>query len=206
MEIKNKRRKKILALIIALIASVAFVGIGFALQYNGQTDMTGNSTEQEYMILSPYSPVSYDGMFSNELYYSTYNIMGNVTYTLVNDTETVLVGGVEEIAVSLGTGTFILEQNNIQADYDISMVDTDGTMTGTYYVGLALSVDNGSYTDWQYLPYVIGTGVTFTGISGDYQYIKIKLLIDSDVQTAGTDLTDNPMDDVTFTFKAEATV
>ena len=75
-------------------------------------------------------------------------------------------------------------------------------MTGTYYVGLALSEDDDTYETMTYQTFVQG-GTTFNSIDSDYEYLKVMLFLDSSFHTDGATSITTPMDSVTFLFRAD---
>lgn len=202
-------KKRIVVPISAFIIMFAMlsVGIAYAIEHNSGTDITDNDTEDVYAILSPTEDVMFSGGFNNKIAYNTHinyeNGVRTAQYYLIeSQTTQITISGEAKTVIATSPVIFHLEQFGEINDFDLFMQKTSGTMTGTFYVGLATSEDNVTYSEMQYQTFVPG-GTTFSSIDADNEYLKVVLFIDTSFHTAGASSTVVPLTDVCFLFRAD---
>ncbi len=206
---ERKMKKRIVVPISAFIIMFAMlsVGIAYAIEHNSGTDISDNDTEDVYAVLSPAEDVMFSGVFDKKITYNTHinyeNGVRTVQYYLIeSQTTQITVGSETKTVIATGPVIFHLEQFGEIDDFNLFMQKTTGTMNGTYYVGLATSEDNITYSEMQYQTFVPG-GTTFSSIDADNEYLKVMLFIDTSFHTAGASSTVVPLTDVGFLFRAD---
>ena len=206
---EREMKKRIVVPISAFIIMFAMlsVGIAYAIEHNSGTDITDNDTEDVYAILSPTEDVMFSGGFNNKIAYNTHinyeNGVRTAQYYLIeSQTTQITVGGEAKTVIATSPVIFHLEQFGEINDFNLFMQKTSGTMTGTFYVGLATSEDNVTYSEMQYQTFVPG-GTTFSSIDADNEYLKVVLFIDTSFHTAGASSTVVSLTDVCFLFRAD---
>lgn len=195
----KRRRTAFIATVLGIIFLSA-IAVGYA--FYGNATNSGNTTDPQYLTVTPQGTNAYSNAFSKMLQYDTVNDHGTITFTLCDDQITeITVSETDRDVVLLGELQIVIEQTNITEDYTFSIVDTAGTMTGTFYTAISTSEDDETYSSWTYGSYTIGTGSSYDVDSG-IEYIKLRLYVDASFQTPGTALAVKPMNDVTFTLTA----
>lgn len=201
-------RKSLIVPVVALmVIAVSMIGIAYAIAHNSETNITDNTTDEVYATLSPKTDAMFTGAFNKTITYNTHVSIGQsgrvVQYYLApGQTTTITVNAEEKTVIALGPIIFHLEQFGDIQDFSLFMQKTAGTMTGTYYVGLALSEDDDTYETMTYQTFVQG-GTTFSSLSSDYEYLKVMLFLDASFHTDGATSVTTPMDSVTFLFRAD---
>ena len=195
MERYGKKRKLLLILPSIAVILVCATSIGYAIY--GDVLNTSNDTEPNYVIVTPQGANAYSDAFTKTLEYDTENRNGTITYILSEDQITeITVATVDHDVVILGEIMLNIAQTGGGDDYALTICDTSGTMTGTFYVGISTSEDNDTYSSWSYSAYTIGTGASFD-VDDSIEYIKLRLFVDSSFQTEGP-LATTPLQNVTF--------
>ena len=134
----------LLAVAIIAIGAVAIIGVAYA--YTASTDNTGNTSGDEYIILSQGG--SYTGAFNGNVKYDTITNSTGTTYEISSDqfkqilSSEQMGGGAAVYATCLGTKDITVTgyNNATNFKFSVSQKETDG-MTGTYYIGI--KVGNG---------------------------------------------------------------
>ena len=202
-----KKRNMIVPAVALLVIAASMVGVAYAIAHNSEVSITDNSTDEVYATLSPKTNAMFTGVFDKTITYNTRISLDNgdkVTqyYLAPGQTTTITVNAEEKTVIALGPLVFHLEQFGDVQDFNLFAQKSAGTMTGTYYIGLALSEDDSTYETMTYQTFVQG-GTTFSSLSSDYEYLKVMLFLDASFHTAGATSTVTPLDDVTFLFRAD---
>lgn len=202
-------KKRIIVPLSAFVIVFAMlsIGVAYAIEHYSGTDISDNDTEDVYAILSPTDDAMFSGVFDKKITYNTHinyeNGARTVQYYLIeSQTTQITVGGESKTVIATGPVIFHLEQFGEINDFNLFMQKTTGTMNGTYYVGLATSEDNVTYSEMQYQTFVPG-GTTFSSIDADNEYLKVMLFIDTSFHTPGATSITTPMTDACFLFRAD---
>ena len=201
------RKTLIVPTVALMVIAVSMIGVAYAIAHNSEVSITDNSTDEVYATLSPKTDAMFTGPFNKTITYNTHISIGQSGrvlqyYLAPGQTTTITVNAEEKTVIALGLIIFHLEQFGDIQDFSLFMQKTAGTMTGTYYVGLALSEDDDTYETMTYQTFVQG-GTTFSSLDSDYGYLKVMLFLDASFHTAGATSTVTPLDDVTFLFRAD---
>lgn len=89
MEQTKKKNKKLAVFAIGALMIVSAIGIGFAINYYGSVENTGNDADAAYYVVSldvdcdsSYDEAAdYIGAFSGRIYFDTINEVSGITYT-----------------------------------------------------------------------------------------------------------------------------
>lgn len=201
-----KKMKKMAMLVpMMVILSLASVGVIYAI-YSELTSVE-NNTDDRYAIITPQGVETTDGLFSATIYYNTEVVVTNSTRTvtyMLNPTcvTEITVSGADHDVILLKEVTFRVEQTGGSDDYAFEMTKTSGTMTGTYYVGMATSEDDSTYSAWDYKAFNTSTGVSYADIDSDVEYLKLRLYVDTSFLPNNATSPVTPMSHVTFYIRA----
>ena len=195
----KKRRIAFLIPVIAILL-ISTAGVGYAMF--GNVENTSNDTYSRYIIVTPSGANAYSDAFTKTLNFDTENRNGTITYTLTPSQVTeITVATVDHDVVLLGELLLNIAQTGGTDDYTLTINNTSGTMTGTFYTAISTSEDNDTYSAWSYGAYTIGTGSSYD-VDSDVDYIKLRLYVDSTFQSAGGSLATTPLNNVTFRITA----
>lgn len=196
------QRKRKYALVCLALLVIAAATIGVAYGYWATTQNTDNTSDEAYIIITPSGPSAYTGAFSSTIKYDTVNDSGTITYSLSDGQTTEITVGSDEIeCVKLGELTIGITQQGGPVAFDFTMTRVSGTMTGTFYVGVSTSTDG---TNWSAYTYQAFTSNSFDNLSSSTVSMKVALFVDSAFQPDSNATPVNPLDNVTFRFKAES--
>lgn len=195
------KRKRRLTLILPVFAVILISSVSVAYAIYGDLLNTSNTTDPQYVIVTPQGTHAYSEAFSNTLQFDTENRNGTITFKLSSgQTSQITVATVEHDVVLLGELLLNTEQTGMSEDYVLSFKNVAGTMTGTFYTAVSTSEDNVTFSDWTYSAYTIGTGSSFN-VDNEIEWIKLRLYVDAAFQTEGP-LATMPLQSVSFEIKA----
>ena len=191
----------------AIVALVLSVGSAYALAHYGSTEISDNSTDDVYATLTPHTDAMFSGAFNKTIYYNTHIHYdgGRITqyYLAPGQTSSITVDTVDKTVLTLGTIIFDLEQFGDAQAFNLFIQKLAGTMTGTFYIGIATSTDGGTTYGAMTYKAFDPAGTTFTGLSSDVTNIKVMLFLESSFHTDGATSITTPMTDVAFLFRAD---
>ena len=200
----KKAKCSLVAILSVFVIMVCCTGIAYAIYSDVYDD--DNSTDVRYNTLTPQGITSEVPWFSKTINYNTHITVTQasgrtITYTLDPSQITeITVSTADHDVILLGEVIFKIEQVGGSDDYSFTMNNVTGTMTGTFYTSVATSEDNVTYSAWDNKAYVIGTGVTYSDIDPDSQYVKLRLYVDASFQPADSALQTMPLNGVKFSF------
>ena len=206
MKQNNNKKKLAVAFTVLGLLAISLVGVVYATTYLGTTTNTGNTVSATYITVEQ---SAYANSFDKAILFDTSNTAGTITYTPQ--------AGQEGYAATRGTGEGAYDRITVPSvlmgTVDVTVRETDandpysfiithsGDIIGTYYVGIAI----GEGAE-QYYPLSISasSGYTLTGQTAAAERVyHVSIYF---AQSSGAAPTATPLNDVTFTFTAEATV
>lgn len=201
------KKKLIVPMVTFLVAALILtVGSAYALAHYGETEISDNSTDDVYATLTPQSDSMFSGVFNKTIYYNThihYDGGRIVQYYLTpGQTTSITVNAEGKTVIALGTIIFHLEQFGDVQNFNLFIQKLAGTMNGTFYIGIATSADGETYGEMTYVPFTQG-GTTISNLSSSVAYIKVMLFVESSFHTDGATSITQPLDDVSFIFRAD---
>ena len=186
-----------------VLAVIILSGISVGYAIYGDVLNTSNDTDSHYIIVTPQGADAYSDAFSKTLDFDTENRNGTVTYTLsASQITEITVATVDHDVALIGELLINIAQTGGDDDYTLTICDTSGTMTGTFYTGISTSEDNDTYSSWSYSAYTVGTGSSFD-VDDSIQWVKLRLYVDASFQTGGSSLATTPLQNVTFRIAAD---
>lgn len=200
--VQNHKKRRIAFIVpILAILLISTIGVGYAVW--GDVHNTSNTTDAQYITVTPQGATAYSEAFNKTLEFNTENRNGTITYTLCSEQLTeITVSETNHNAVLLGELLLRIQQTGGSEDYSLMINNIAGTMTGTFYTAISTSEDNSTYSSWTYANYTIGTGSSFN-VDDSIEYIKLRLYVDSSFQSPGGSLATMPLNGVTFRIMTE---
>ena len=211
---KKSKKMRIAASLIGLVVVAAvFIGVAYATTYQGTMVDQSNDVNTTYITIvkDGVSPV-YNNSFDKDVLYNTSNVSGTITYTLETTQggySATLGNQLSENAedkvtvptVLIGTITVVITETDSNDPYVFSITH-DAAITGTYYVGI--NIDAGGMKYYSFSSAADGGYTTASLSAAASRTIVVNLYL---TVGAGTTVAPpaNPVDNVTFTFKALAT-
>lgn len=186
----NKNKKKLLTIFALGILAISTIAIGFAVTYYGETSTSGNTNESRHIVITIGNNLEtdYEGNFDNPVRFDTVTTSTGTTWIPKCDSS---CDGMD--AVSLGTITLHVDETNT-TNYYLTMATTGAMDHSKFIVGVRVGSAAEQYFNSSSYEFDI------TGVISSDKDVFVTLYY------KGTQLTsappDNPLDDVTFTFKA----
>lgn len=199
-------KKSILTISVLAILLVSSIGVIYAMY--GDFISSNNDTEPRYTTITPQGVTTTDGIFDKTIKYDTHIYITNqgrvVTYSLdPSQITSITVSQTEHNVILLGEILLRIEQTGGSNDYTFIVSDTSGTMTGTFYTAISTSEDNDTFSAWDNKLYVNGTGVSYSGIDSDIEWIKLRLYVDTSFQSDDSAMATMPLQSVSFTMRVD---
>ena len=197
--------KKLLAVLpVMLIMTVAALGVVYALYSEFVTE--GNDTDARYTIITPQGVVTSNDLFDKTVKYNTdisVTAQGRTVLYSLDPTQIteITVSETDHDVILLGEVLLRVEQIGGSDDYTFRMAKTSGTMTGTFYTAIATSEDNSTFSSWDNKAFDNSTGVSYSGIDADIEYIKLRLYVDTSFQADASAMAAMPLQNVSFMIK-----
>lgn len=202
----NKKKLVVPVATFLVAALMLTVGTAYAIAHYGSTEVSDNSTDDVYATLTPQNDAMFSGAFSKTIYYNTHIHYdgGKITqyYLTPGQTSSITVNAESKTVLTLGTIIFHLEQFGDTQNFNLFIQKLAGTMTGTFYIGLATSTDGETYGEMTYMAFTPG-GTTFNNLSSSVTHLKVMLFLDSSFFVDGSTSIPTPMTDVSFLFRAD---
>lgn len=217
----NKNTNMILAVAVIAVCAIAIIGVGYA--YTATTENTGNDSSVKYITLSQGDNTSarYANAFDKEITYDTKTVAdGNTvktTFTLSPNQAVSSFAVTDVTAVKLGEVEINTSKLNTTDGFKFSVTNTE-TMSGTFYIGIKVGTGSeiiraytpGSSNYYQTTPddhsaVTAGTNASIISSgSTTVDKITVSMYLGVNPSTAPTTPNDKPLQNVTFTFTAEA--
>lgn len=213
---KKLMKKKIAVSLVSLaVVAVVFIGVAYAITYQGSMVDQTNNVNTTYITITKdgVSPV-YDNSFDKDVLYNTANVSGTITYTL--DTSqagyNATLGNqlsenpedkISVPTVMIGTITLVVTETDNNDSYDL-IITHNTAITGTYYVGINIA---GGGEKFYSFSSSAGEGYTVSSLAAAATrtiVVNLYLTVGASGVTVAPSL--NPVNNVTFTFQAQATV
>ena len=194
------RRQVMLGLVIALCIAIPLAGIGFAIDYTGTTQSAEQQVDVKYVTVT-LNGSEYSGSFSKSILYTSEWTIDGTTYIPVNKSgvQTLVIvseqSGSKQCVSCGSVNVTVAGSGDVLPEYTFSM-NADGNLDDSADIFIKYQIGEREAVTERYTG-EFSVDIGGTPVPGS---IYIELLVG--VSTC-TEIPANPLDNVTFEFKAE---